>query len=181
MSYFGVELHGVDAAPLVRHCRAVTVFSGRRDVKALRDLRDLIGVAHPADALFGNAAKERAVRVGDGELYLAVLARLARGGDDATRHEGGELMAVADAEDGDAEVEHRGVEVRRCGVVHAVRAAREDYPAVTALCDLVRRYLVVRDDLRVNSVVSDPTRYELIVLSSEIEDQYFIHVSLLRY
>ena len=77
---------------------------GRRggDGKAIGHRRDVIRVAHPADALFRDVSEEQAAGLFHGHFHPAVLAG-GRVGDDAAAHPGHELGAVADPEDRDAQ------------------------------------------------------------------------------
>ncbi|MPM92021.1 hypothetical protein SDC9_139155 [bioreactor metagenome] len=129
---FGVELHGVEAACFVGHTGDGARRCGRHHLEAFGQLRDLVAVAHPD--------LEHAVAFGCAEVFdafeqLGVAMRahfgvteLAGVGafDLAAQLCGHGLHAVADAEHGDAQLEHG---VRRA-VVHFVDAGvatRQDH------------------------------------------------------
>ena len=111
----GVELHGPDAARLRWRCRRGRWRSCAVRTKPSGSVFGFVAVAHPDFERAGQAAEER--RLGDDlDLGVAVLAR-GCGLDLAAEVVGDELQAVADAEDGDAEREERGVGGGRVGVV----------------------------------------------------------------
>ena len=126
-------------------------------------------MAHPDLRGLGQAVEQRTRRLGDRELGKAVLADVGLGDVPAQvqRHL---LDAVAEAQDGDAQLEHGRVHVRRALGVHARRPAREDQRSRSAARDLLGGD-VERHDLRVDPGLSDATRDELRVLRPEVQDE----------
>ena len=105
---------------------------------------------------------------GDADAGRAVLAVVERD-DVATELVGHQLGAVADAEDRDPARPDRRVRPRGARVVDRVRAARQDDRPGAAPLELgVRR--VVRQQLRVDVELADPTGDQLGELAAEIED-----------
>mmetsp|Transcript_31811 Transcript_31811/g.75585 ORF Transcript_31811/g.75585 Transcript_31811/m.75585 type:complete len:672 (-) Transcript_31811:107-2122(-) len=86
-----------------------------------------------------------------------------------------ELVAVADAEDGQAHVEHRGVEGRRVCLVARPGAARDDDRAVLAAELLGGR--VERKHVRLHREFADAAVDELAVLSTRVEDRDLLRLS----
>jgi hypothetical protein len=165
----GVPLHAVEALLGVaerRHrCR------GRRGehLEAGRRRGDLVAVAHP-DVLLGRlTAEEHAAVVHDDGIRRAVLAQ-ARVGDLAAELLGHHLEAVADAERRHAELQHAGIERGRPGLVDRRRTAGEDDRDGVLGLDLGRGD-GVRHDLAVHTRLAHPTRDELRVLGSEVDDE----------
>ena len=81
-----------------------------------------------------------------------------------------ELRAVTDAEDGNARVVDRGVDVGRAGDVHRRRATREDDRLRVAGEHLRDRHRA-RDDLAVDVHLAHPPRDQLRVLRPEVDDE----------
>ena len=81
-----------------------------------------------------------------------------------------ELQAVADAEDGHAELEDARVDRRRALGVHAGRAARQDDGARSHRAELLEGE-GARVDLAVDALLADAARDELRVLGAEVEDE----------
>src|SRR5687768_8070042 len=94
---------------------------------------------------------------GVSELAMARAANL------PAQHVRHQLHAVADAEDGRAEVEESGVALRCAGVGYAARSTRENQSDGIARAELVRRR-VERHDLRVDVQLAKTTGDELRVL-----------------
>ena len=107
--------------------------------------------------------------VGDRQRGAPVLA-LAAPGHLAAELLGDELGAVADAEDGDAQVVDLGVEPRGALDVHRLGAAREDQRRRPALAHLGGGDRVGHD-LGVDVRLADPPGDELGVLGAEVDDQ----------
>ncbi len=85
---------------------------------------DLVAVGHPDGGVLGDGVEEVGA-VGDVEVCAAELA-VVGAVDVCAEHAAGELHAVADAEDGDAEGEEVGVAGGCAGLVDAGGAAGED-------------------------------------------------------
>ena len=118
-------------------------------------------------------AEEQAVTL-DVQVGAPVLAP-AGVGHLAAELQGHELGAVADAEDGDAEVVDRGVEAGCPLDVDRLRAAREDQAGRRPLGDLGRGDRV-GDDLAVDVGFPDPPGDELGVLRAEVDDEDVVGV-----
>ena len=163
----GVELHGPDAACRRWRCRRGRWRSGG-EVEAGGEGFGLVAVAHPDVEGAGQAAEER--RFGDRTVDFGV-AVLARGGgfDVAAEVVDDELQAVADAEDGDAEGEERGVGGGGVGVVDGAGAAGEDDAAGRERADLVEGRGAGKDDGE-DVELADAAGDELGVLRAEVED-----------
>ena len=114
MRDLGVELERVEAAALVGHAGDGAAGGAGHELEAGRQVGDLVTVAHPdaehAVAMLGgevcDVAQELRVAMGP-DLGVAELAAVAPG-DGAAELHGHGLHAVADAEDGDAELEDGG-------------------------------------------------------------------------
>src|SRR5262249_59578717 len=89
----------------------------------------------------------------------------------AAEHLAGELYAVTDAQDGDAQVEDGRVAARRAGLVDAGGAAGEDEAARLQRGDAGRRQ-VVAGQLAEDGLLAHPPGDELAVLRAEVEDQH---------
>ena len=165
-----VELHAIEAACFVADADRRAGIRVRHEPERLRHLGHVIAVAHPRDALLRQAAEETAVGIEPG-LRLAVLARgVFSGGShfpaEILRHK---LAAVADAKNGDAELEDLRVHLRRTFGVHTLRAAGEDDADGVKGTDLVDGH-GVRLDFAIHIALAHTARNELIILPSKIED-----------
>ena len=136
------------------------------------DARDLIAVRHPNFEIARQIGEEfvrTAVgRRGHMDLGSTVLAGR-RAFDLAAERFAGELHAVADAEDRDAEPKKFDVALRRAGFVDAARTAGEDDPFGRDLAESGGRD-VVADDFAVDLLFADAAGDELRVLRTEVED-----------
>ena len=83
------------------------------------------------------------------------------------------LLAIADAEHGNARVEHGLGRLRRAGLMHGCGAAREDDRARPLLGERGFR-LVVRHDLGIDAGLAHAPRNQLRHLAAEIDDQHAI-------
>ena len=121
-----VELHAVEAAGLVSDGAGGAMLRDGTGAEALGQAGDEVAVAHPGDALLGQALEQAAG--GEVRLRAAVFAGRAvlRGRDLTAERLGHELAAVADAEDRHAQREDGGIDLRGGGIIDAVRAAGED-------------------------------------------------------
>ena len=100
---------------------------------------------------------------------MAVLA-VGRAIDGAAEQLGHQLQAVADAEDGDFQVEDLGVDERRAGLLDAERTAGEDDPFRAEGADLLERHRA-GVNFAVDVQLADAPRDQLRVLRSEVEDE----------
>ena len=165
----GVELQAVHRTLAVLDGRGVARFGGGQWDEAAADRLHLVAVAHPNGGLLGDAREQRLARLdaADGPAELAAGRRQ----DLAAHRLAGELHAVTDAQDRDAQVEDRGVTVGRARLVDAGGTAGEDQAAGVQLADALGRQ-VVAHQLAENVQVADSAADELAVLRPEVEDQY---------
>ena len=135
---FGVELHAVERPGLVPRGGVGAGGRGRQRDEIGGQVVDLVAVAHPDGGVL-RAGRGRADRsAGDVQLRPAELARLGRlhlAAEDLRA----ELHAVADAEDGHAQVEDLRVALGRARLVNAARPAGEDDALGVELLELVER------------------------------------------
>ena len=150
----------------------------RRDGRRLRRGRDAgagrrgghrVAMAHPDD-LIGREIVEERPRAVQLDVRLPVLGDVVRL-DGAAELAGHELHPVADAERRDAEAEDRRVGERRALGVDRGGAAGEDQR-----CRIARAKLVgaepVGDELGVDARLAHPSRDQLAVLPTEVEDEH---------
>jgi hypothetical protein len=165
---FRVELESEDRPLAVANGGEGAVLGGAEHAEARGELGHVIPVAHP-DHGGGLDPFEQPVALGNGELGAAVLP-LSRGLDAPAEVLDEQLLAVADAEDRDAQLEQVLVEGRRPGRTHAAGPAREDHRPGCGLPD-PGRLDPRRHDLAVDGQLAHATRDELRVLRSVIDDQ----------
>ena len=139
------------------------------------DLGHVVAMAHPGDALCGQAAEQGRADVVIG-LGLAVFpCRVCLGrGHPAAQMVRQQLAAIADAQHRDPQGEYCGVYLGRVGFVYAARPAGENDADRGKLADLLRCH-GVGVDLTVHIAFPDPPGDQLVVLSAKIQDQYFFH------
>jgi hypothetical protein len=102
-------------------------------------------VAHPHDLLGGEVVEQHGRGVVDAEPRPAELGH-AGAGDLASESHRHRLLAVADAEDGDAEIEQARVDPRRAGLVDGLGASRQHDARGAAFGEGLGGR-IVRDDL----------------------------------
>ena len=124
MHYFGVELHSVKLLFLVFHCGNGACVGFPDDFKPFGSNGYVIGMAHPANVFLIDVFKDFTVEIFD--IAFAVFSR-SRAFDLTAERIRHELRAVTYSEDGYAEIENFGVDVRRIFIVNAVGSAREYY------------------------------------------------------
>ena len=180
MHHFGVELHAVNLALFAFERRHGT--GARRgirdDGKARGDFGDVIGVAHPADALFGNPRKEFTLAAAH-DLALAVFAGIGMGHLAAERI-GDELTAVTNAENGNPEIEYFFIHAGRTRFVYAVGPARENDADGRIFFDLFNAHRA-GFEVAVHFQIAHAARNELIVLPAEIQNQYSLVIHILLF
>ena len=166
----GVELDRVEASFGILHRGDRDLVGAGGHAEPLGRPRDGVAVAHPHGVLGGEVLQQpSAAGVGDAEASTAVLA-LAGGRHLAAERPSHQLMPVADAQHGDAQLEQPGVDLRAVGLVHAGRTARQDDARGLPRSEVVGRG-VVRDDLGVDVRLADPPGDQLRVLRPEVDDQ----------
>ena len=144
---------------------------GRQPEEVAADGLDLVAVAHPDDRLMRDVVEQRLVRVEDTALGPPELAPRRVRLDLAPHRLADQLHAVADAENGNVQAKNGRVAVGGTRLVDARRAAREDQRQRVERADTFRRDVVANDPSE-RVPLADPTRDELDVLRTEIEDQY---------
>ncbi len=168
MADLGMELQTVDGPAAVADGGHRTGIGGGQGDELIIDRGDLVAVAHPDLGLAGHADKQAV-----GVLNLAGgPAKLPAGRRQDLPSQGlaGQLHAVADAQDGNAQVEEGRIAARRRGNVDAGRAAGEDQAARLQLRDAGGRQ-VVAHDLAEDVQLAHPASDQLAVLRAEIQDQ----------
>ena len=133
----------------------------------------MIAVTHPADA-HRRKTVEQLTAVGD-QLGLAELTDLAGVGHLTACHIRDELTAVSDAEDRQTRRQDRGVAVRRVRLKHTVGTTGEDDAFIALRNDLVGCDLLVRHNLGIDVLLSDLAGDRLVIMTAEIQYQYFFH------
>ena len=163
-----VELDGEQAALAILHRGDGDPVGGRGDAEAFGRARDGVAVAHP-DGVGRRQVLQQRAGLRDVELGPAVLPVAGRRDlpAEVLRHQ---LVAVADPEHRDAEVEQPRVDLRRALLVDAQRAAGQDDAGRALRRELGSRQ-VVRDDLGVDVRLAHPPGDQLGVLRPEIDDE----------
>ena len=140
---------------------------GRGDGKALRRLGDGVAVRHPHRVLVRGVGVEHAAV--DKHIGAAVLPGPGLG-DLAAERLGHDLEAVADAKDGQVQLEDLRVQLRGTLGVHRRRAAGEHQRGRVFLAHLSGGD-GGRDDLGVNASLAHAAGDELRVLGAEVDDK----------
>ena len=179
VGHFRVELDGIELLLRVFHGCHGAVIRGGGDLEALGKGADPVGVAHPDNAALGHVGKELGSLLFQVQLDFAVFRGLG-GNDRAAGHPGGELAAIADAENGDSQLQHRGVIMRGGHIVDAVGAAGEDNALVVPGLDLLGGDCVVLLNLRVDVEIPDSAGNQLIILAAKVQNQNFFQSKHLR-
>ena len=165
--HLGVELHGeAPAGPVLHRGDGRTLRLGR-DGEALGRSGDRVAMAHPA-RLGGEVPEQALARqhadVGAAELAGAVV------GDHAAQRLRHRLHAVADAQNGNPQLQQAAIQRGRALLVHRCRPAREDDAAGGDARDL-GRVDVVRHDGREHPALAHAACDQLAVLGAEVDDQ----------
>ena len=167
VGHLRVRLNGVDFLGGVFHGRHRALVRPGGNREALGHLIDPVGVAHPHYALGGNLRKKQGILLGDGHVNFAVLGGF--GGNDGTaRHPGGELAAVADTENRNSQLQHRGVVVGGGHIEDAVGAAGENNAPIAPCLNLLRGNGVVLLNLRIDVEIPNSSGDQLIILTAEV-------------
>ena len=169
-----MELHPVELALVVGDRRERRAVRGGHGAKAGRQPGDAVAVAHPhrrARSGLPHIAEER--RVGDDlKLGAAEFARMSAL-DGAAKRGDHRLLAVANAEHGDAGVDQRRRELRGAGLMHGGWAAGEDDGLGQDRRE--RRFrLIEGHDLGIDAGLAHAAGNELSVLRAEIDDEDLI-------
>ena len=162
----GVELRGENLALGTLHGGNRAHVGAGGNGKALGHLGHGVAVAHPHGLLHRRGVKELgAGRTRDGGA--AVLAHLGVADLAAERH-GRDLVTVAKAQDGKAQVKDGGVDGRSVLGIHGGRTAGKDERGGVHLANLVGRD-VAGNNLGIHVEVADATGNELTVLRTKVE------------
>jgi hypothetical protein len=169
--HLGMELHGVEPAPLVGDGRERGALRDGHHLEARGQAGDAVAVAHPdgVGLALGPHALEQG-RVGDhpeiGAAELAVVAGLDAAAE--LGHHG--LLAVADAEHRQPGLEHPVRRPGRAELGDAGRPAGEDHRLGLQPLQRVLRP-VEGHDLGVDALLAHPAGNELGHLAAEIDDE----------
>ena len=120
----GMELHSPNAAVVVGDA-GEGIHADRGAMETSWKLFGFVAVAHPDREGMRQPGKERIGGVFNGHFGVAVFA-LGPGADLPPEVMDDEVETIADAESGEAELEHLRVRGRRVGVIDRRRAAGED-------------------------------------------------------
>ncbi len=173
MCHFRVELNAVPALGFVRHRGDRNAIGGCRDGEPRRRLGDVIAVAHPhIERLVRRViaeACEQAIRRNDIDTRVTELARIGsfRG---AAQLRGQRLHAVANAEDGQARIEHFLRRLWRAMQRGGLWATGKDDALRTERGNL-GGIVVPGPDFAVDPDLADTPRNQLGVLRAEVEDE----------
>src|SRR5262245_12235468 len=162
-----MELDAVTPLRLVLERGDRRVARARGDAEARRRGEDAVAVTGPYTLALRRVGEQRRLR-GYFDLRATVLA-LVRRLHPPVEKVGGELHAVTDAENGNAEIEDLARTGRRRLGVYRLRAAGKDDCLRREIADLVHGEIARMDD-RVDFLVANPPRDELRVLRSEVEN-----------
>ena len=169
--HLGVELHGVELALFIGDGRERGALRHAHHLEAGRQPGDAIAVAHPhgvAVALGPEALEQRAVG-GDVELGAAELAVVAAF-DPAAHLRHHRLLAVADAEHGQAGLEHPVGRARGAELGDAGGPARQDHGLGLQPLEGVLG-AVEGHDLGVDALLAHAPGDQLRHLAAEIDDE----------
>jgi len=183
VGHFRVELHAVVATLVVEHAGNRAARGAGQDVEVLRHPGDLVTVAHPhveaeqavgVDVVF-DAVKQAALadHVDTGVTEFTQLGTFNL----AAQLLGHGLHAVADTEDGHAQVEYGLRATRAVGFVHGLRATGKDD---AFRCEFADRFVVhvERMQFAVHTDFTHAASDQLGVLGTEIEDQDTVGVNV---
>ncbi len=168
---FRVELHAVEVAGIVGDDGEGSAFALRHDAEAFRQLGDAVAMAHPdllAGALLPQPVEQRAglLDVDEGAAVFAVVGA----GDLAAQLGAHDMLAVADAEHGNALLEHLLGRAGRVLLGDERRAAGQDDRLGIELPDLL-----VRDgegmEFAVDAALAQAPGDQLGYLGPEIQDE----------
>ena len=124
-------------------------------MKALRNCRDAVAVAHPYDKLLGET-REKDVARDSFHFCLAIFARFTRR-DLAAEHLAHQLHTVADTENRNAEIKDFGVDAGRAFLKDTIGSARENNARRQILTQL-RRRRIKADNFRINLLFANTPR-----------------------
>ncbi len=183
--HFRMELHRVEAARFVGHARERAGGILGDQLEARWKLGHLVAVAHPyVEEGFATGVRavldalEQARVAAHAHFRIAELAHLA-GFHLPAQLRGHGLHAVADAEHGNTQLEHRLRRARRLLLRdRGVAAGKDDSPRIERAHEI--RVNVMRMELAVHARFPHPPRDQLSDLGAEIEDEYPVQGGILR-
>ena len=163
-----VELDGVEVPGGVLHGRHGHRGGPRRDREACGRLLDVVTVTHPHRLLVRQPAEQHGTLRPRLDLRLAVLAA---GGavQAAAQVARQQLLTVADAQDGHAQVQNGRVQVRRAGLQHRAGPAGQDHALQVGAADLGRRGPAAVDQAE-GAQLPQPPGDEPGVLAAVVDD-----------
>ena len=167
--HLGVILHTVEAAGLITDGHIGAGVGVGHQGEALGHLFHVVAVAHPGDALLGQALEELAGGIEIGVSLAVLPGGVLGGGDDlAAQVVGQQLAAVADAQDGHAPGEDGRVHLGGLGIIHAVGAAGEDDADGVHGPDVLHGRGIGLD-LAVYAALADAAGDQLVILAAEVQ------------
>ena len=169
---FRVVLHGVNALCLVFHGGHRAVIGAGRDFKALGQLLNAVCMAHPDNALGRHVLEQLGAGFFQIQADFAVLRGLC-GDNGAAGHPCGELAAVANAQNGNAQLQNLRVIVGRGHIIDAIGAAGEDNALIAPVLDFLGGDRIVLFDLRIDVEIPDSAGDQLVILAAEVQNQNF--------
>ncbi len=169
----GMELHGVEVAIEVGGDREGRAGRGAEHLEAGGDGGHMVAVAHPD--LFAPLEEPAGQKVDAVLGMLDIGAAEFRGAvapfDPPAQHLHHHLLAIADAKDRHAQIEHRLRRSWRAVVDHAGRATREDHRLRGEVAKKGVGHLLVGVDLAIDVQLAQATRDELGHLAAEVDDE----------
>ena len=127
--HFGVELNGIEIPRGISRDGKGRVGRGAVHLKARRDFRHMVAVAHPdlLIARFKPTCQKGAAFSGFRDIGLAKLGRAMPAFDVAAKAMHHDLLAIADAKDRHAQIKHALGRHRRAVPINRGRTARENH------------------------------------------------------
>ena len=173
----GMELYGIELSCRIFHRRDRAVRRLCRHAKAFGRFGDVVGVAHPADALLRYIGEEHGRPVRNLKLRPAVLADGCRL-NLAAKFVCHELRTVAYTEDGHAEGKNFLAVRRGILLADALRAARKDDRLGRERTKLLQRKRM-RMHLAVDAALAHAACDQLVVLTAKVQyDNQFMAILL---
>ena len=161
MNDLGMELHAIEPPVVIRHGGERRACRGRHHTEPRRQRGDMVAMAHPDGARRAGRPQpvEQPAAIGDFQRRAPEFAARA-GLDAAAELLAHRLLPVADAENRNAEIEHRLRGARRVGQRHRVRPAGQDDAARRGGFD-ARRVGRAGQDLGIDARLAEAPRDQL--------------------
>ncbi len=171
--HFGVELHGVEPPFRVGHDGKRRTGRFGRDGEPGGEAGDVVAVRHPdLFAPLEEPAGQQVRRlVRGGDVGAPELCRPVAAQDLPAQHLHHHLLAVADAQDRHAQVEHGRRRPGRGSVDHTRRTARQDHRQGSEVRKKRVRHHVERMDFAIDVQLAQPPRDELGDLAAKVDDE----------